>query len=218
MDITPELLKPNFKCLHCKITTQHEWRDLESKSIARNKMGGVTHYTGFSDLEVFKISICYNCRGIAMWRNDKVISPNTSHQPPAHTEMPEPIKSIYEEAASISSLSPRASCALMRHALEELVKFMEYKGDDLFQDIGQMYKDSLIDDNIKDSLDIVRLTGNDALHGNKIDMNDQTNVDYMFVLINEIVESLIASPKRRNDMLEKFGESRLDSIKKRDSK
>ena len=106
----------------------------------------------------------------------------------------------------------------MRHALEELVKFMEYQGDDLFQDIGQMYKDGLIDDTIKDSLDIVRLTGNDSLHGNKIDMTDQTNVDYMFILINEIVESLIALPKRRKDMLEIFGESRLDSIKKRDSK
>ena len=153
-----------------------------------------------------------------MWHNDKTIFPNTSHQPLAHAEMPEQIKLIYEEAASISMLSPRASCALMRHALEELVKFMEYKGDDLFQDIGQMYKDGLIDDDIKDSLDIVRLTGNDASHGNKIDMNDQTNVDYMFVLINEIVESLIALPKRRKGMLEKFGENRLDAIKKRDSK
>ena len=153
-----------------------------------------------------------------MWHNDKTIFPNVSHQPPAHTEMPEQIKLIYEEAATISRLSPRASCALMRHALEELVKFMEYKGDDLFQDIGQMYKDGLIDDNIKDSLDIVRLTGNDALHGNQIDMTDKTNVDYMFILINEIVETLIALPKRRKDMLENFGQNRLDSIKNRDSK
>ena len=81
-----------------------------------------------------------------------------------------------------------------------------------------MHKKGLIDDTIKDSLDIVRLTGNDALHGNQIDMNDQTNVDNMFVLINEIVESLIAAPKRRKGMLEEFGENRLNSIKKRDSK
>ena len=211
--MTPELLKPNFQCFHCKITTQHHWRALESTDIL-----GITHYTALEELENFKISICYNCRGIAMWHNDKTIFPNTSHQPPAHAEMPEQIKLIYEEAATISRLSPRASCALMRHALEELVKFMEYKGDDLFQDIGQMYKDGLIDDNIKDSLDIVRLTGNDALHGNQIDMTDKTNVDYMFILINEIVETLIALPKRRKDMLENFGQNRLDSIKNRDSK
>ena len=211
--MTPELLKPNFQCFHCKITTQHQWRALESKDIL-----GIMHYTDLEGLENFKISICYNCEGIAMWRNDKTIFPNTSHQPPAHDEMPEQIKLIYEEAATISRLSPRASCALMRHALEELVKFMEYKGDDLFQDIGQMYKDGLIDDTIKDSLDIVRLTGNDASHGNQIDMTDKTNVDNMFILINEIVESLIALPKRRKDMLEKFDQNRLDSIKKRDSK
>ena len=152
-----------------------------------------------------------------MWHNDKTIFPNTSHQPPAHTEMPEQIKLIYEEASTISRLSPRASCALMRHALEELVKNIGYK-DRLFDSIGQMYEKGLIDDAIKDALDIVRLTGNDSLHSNQIDMSDQTNVDYMFILINEIVESLIALPKRRKGMLEKFGENRLDSIKKRDSK
>ena len=152
-----------------------------------------------------------------MWHDDKTIYPNTSHQPSAHADMPENIKLIYDEAASISRLSPRASCALMRHALEELVKNMGYKGD-LYNIIGQMYQEGLIDDTIKDSLDIVRLTGNDSLHSNRIDMDDQTNVDYMFILINEIVESLISSPKRKKDMLEKFGQNRLGSIKKRDSK
>ena len=210
--MTPELLKPNFQCFHCKITTQNQWRALESKDIL-----GITHYTALEELENFKISICYNCRGIAMWHNDKTIFPNISHQPPAHAEMPEEIKLIYQEAATISRLSPRASCALMRHALEELVKNIGYK-DHLFDSIGQMYKEGLIDDTIKDSLDIVRLTGNDSLHSNQIDMNDQTNVDYMFILINEIVETLIALPKRRKDMLEKFGQNRLDSIKNRDSK
>ena len=97
--MTPELLKPNFQCFHCKITTQHEWRTLESKSITKNNVGGFTHYTGLKGLEKFAISICYNCRGIAMWHNDKTIFPNTSHQPPAHAEMPEQIKLIYEEAA-----------------------------------------------------------------------------------------------------------------------
>ena len=90
-----------------------------------------------------------------MWHNDKTISPNVSHQPPAHTEMPEQIKLIYEEASTISRLSPRASCALMRHALEELVKNIGYK-DRLFDSIGQMYEEGLIDDAIKDALDIVR--------------------------------------------------------------
>ena len=153
--MTPELLKPNFQCFHCKITTQHQWRALESTDTL-----GFTNYTDLEGLGNFKISICYNCGGISMWHNDKTISPNVSHQPPAHTEMPEQIKLIYEEASTISRLSPRASCALMRHALEELVKNIGYK-DRLFDSIGQMYEEGLIDDAIKDALDIVRLTGND---------------------------------------------------------
>ena len=211
MNITPELLKPNFQCLYCKITTQHEWRELTSKELQ-----GSIHYTSLEGLDNFKISICYSCDRIAMWHNDKIIFPNTTHQPPAHAEMPDLVKQIYNEAASISQLSPRASCALMRCAVEALVINVGYKGS-LFESIGQMYKEGLIDDAIKDSLDIVRLTGNDSVHGNQIDMNEETDIDYMFILINEIVES-ISSRKRRKDMLEKFGESRLDSIKKRDSK
>ena len=210
--MTPELLNQSFQCFYCKITTQHEWRELRSVDIA-----GTTHYSRLEGLENFKISLCYHCNRIAMWHGDKTIFPNVTHQPPAHADMPEHIQSIYEEAASISRLSPRASCALMRHALEKLVKHMGYT-DGLFDNIGQMYQEGLIDNTIKDSLDIVRLTGNDSLHGNQIDMDDQTNVDYMFELINEIVESLMASPKRRKDLLEKFGPNRLDSIKNRDSK
>ena len=95
----------------------------------------------------------------------------------------------------------------MRYALEELIKSQTgdigYKGS-LYKTIEHLYEESLIDDNIKESLDIIRLTGNDSLHGNKIDMNDQTNADYMFILINEVVESLIAAPKKKKDMLEKF--------------
>ena len=107
----PELLKPSFQCFHCKVTTQHQWRALESVDI-----DGTTHYTRLKGLENFKISLCFHCQSIAMWENDKVISPHTLHQPPAHTDMPEPIKSIYKEASTISRASPRASCALMRHA------------------------------------------------------------------------------------------------------
>lgn len=116
-------------------------------------MDGVTYYTGFSALDVFKISICYNCQGIAMWHNDKTIYPNTFHQPSAYTDMPENIKLIYDGASLISRLSRRASCALMRHALEELVKNMGYKSD-LYNIIGQMYQKGLIDDAIKDSFEI----------------------------------------------------------------
>ena len=43
----------------------------------------------------------------------------------------------------------------------QLIKIIGYDND-LFKDIGQMHKEGLIDDAIKDSLDIVRLTGNDV--------------------------------------------------------
>ena len=209
--IPPKFNAESFTCPYCQVVTQHLWHKLSYFSIGGRKTG--QSEDKFKDMMVSK---CYHCKNPTIWDNENPVYPVTGHQPPPHPDMPENIKLIYDEAASISQLSPRASCALMRCAVEEFVENVGYKGS-LFENIGQMYKEGLIDDIIKDSLDIVRLTGNDSLHDNQIDMNDQTNVDYMFILINEIVES-ISSRKRRKDMLEKFGQNRLDSIKKRDSK
>ena len=214
--IPPKFREDKFSCPHCNVVTQQSWHPLTQFSYGRKSVTNPEMSRGKDKFSNMQVSICKYCQEPTLWHNENPVYPIAGHQSSPHPDMPENIRLIYEEAASISQLSPRASCALMRHAVEELVKDMGYK-DDLFNNIGQMYEEGLIDDIIKDSLDIVRLTGNDALHGNQIDMNDQTNVDYMFELINEIVESLISSPKRRKNMLEKFGQNRLDSIKRRDS-
>ena len=104
----------------------------------------------------------------------------------------------------------------MRYAIEEFIKGMGYK-DDLFDNIGKMYKESIISVTIKDGLDIVRVTGNNALHGNKIDIRDQTTVHLIFTLINQIVEELISIPNEKKYLSTLFSKGELKAIEKRDT-
>lgn len=220
--IPPEFKKRSFTCPYCKVTTQQQWHTFESIHKVKSTFGYyviprlIEPFNSSAILDIFSASICYHCLSAMVWHNENPIYPITGYQPPPHTDMPENIRLIYEEAASISQLSPRASCALMRYAIEEFIKGMGYK-DDLFDNIGKMYKESIISVTIKDGLDIVRVTGNNALHGNKIDISDQTTVHLIFTLINQIVEELISIPKEKKSLSTLFSKGELKAIEKRDT-
>ena len=49
-----------------------------------------------------------------------MIFPSGSTIPMAHTDMPESVKEIYDEAREIAGQSPRAAAALLRLALEKI--------------------------------------------------------------------------------------------------
>lgn len=51
-----------------------------------------------------------------------MIFPSGSNIPMPHTDMPESVKEIYNEAREIASNSPRAAAALLRLALEKLTE------------------------------------------------------------------------------------------------
>jgi len=49
-----------------------------------------------------------------------MIHPRKLTAPIPHSDMPDDVKEIYEEARNISDISPRAAAALLRVALEKL--------------------------------------------------------------------------------------------------
>ena len=76
----------------------------------------------------------------------EMIYPKSSTIPPAE-DMPESIKTIYKEASNVVGDSPRAACALLRLALEELLSYLrdnkEYKslkGKNINEDIKELVK------------------------------------------------------------------------------
>ena len=130
--------------------------------------------------------------------------------------MPDNVQEVYKEAAAIANQSPRAACALLRLAIEMLLKHLGEAGT-INEGIKNLVKKGL-DERIQQALDIVRVTGNNAVHAGKIDFNDSTDVQTLFGLINLIADVLITQPKQIDEMYNQLPETAREGIKKRDGK
>jgi hypothetical protein len=130
--------------------------------------------------------------------------------------MPEDVKEDYEEAATISAASPKAAAALLRLGLQKLCVHLGGKGKNINDDIATLVKNGL-PVQIQQSLDIVRVVGNNAVHPGQIAVDDPDDAGSLFVLTNLIVESMISVPKKVGDLYSNLPQGALDGIAKRDS-
>ena len=163
-----------------------------------------------------EVSFCSHCRHPTFWLGEKIIYPPTHTFPLANSDLPDNVQEVYKEAAAIANQSPRAASALLRLAIEMLLKDLGEAGT-INEGIKNLVKKGL-DERIQQALDIVRVTGNNAVHPGKIDFNDSTDVQTLFGLINLIADALITQPKQVAEMYNHLPEAARESIKKRDGK
>jgi len=129
--------------------------------------------------------------------------------------MPEEVLKLYLEAASISDKSPRGAAALLRLSIQLLCMKLGESGKDINKDIGSLVAKGL-PKIVQESLDVVRVTGNDAVHPGKIDTDDPETVQNLFRLVNIIVEYMIAMPKRVTGLFGGLPVEKLKGIADRD--
>ena len=221
----PNLYEKAFTCPHCSAYANMEWYNI---------------YKGHTfdvDYSIY-IAICQYCRKYSVWHNfgaiqdskpimvREMLYPKQTAIPPIE-DMPESIKQIYLEASSVLGDSPRASCALLRLALQELMVYLKdnyeqyrtLKGKNINDDIGELVKLGLSPE-IQQALDIVRITGNNAVHSNKeLNINDTPEIAYkLFELLNFIVKEMITRPKEINSLFSQMPKDAKEAIGKRDSK
>lgn len=164
------------------------------------------------------LSKCYSCDGIAVWINHELVHPKINFEIPPTEDMPDVVRRDYDEAASIASASPRAATALLRLCIEKLCNEINGSTDTIFDGIGKLAQRGL-DTKIQKALDIVRVTGNTAIHPGQIDKSDTTaDARNLFRLVNVIVENLITLPKEIDELYETIPESKRDAIDRRDGK
>ncbi|MCM4151549.1 DUF4145 domain-containing protein [Arenibacter sp. N53] len=205
--IQPKLHKDSFTCPSCGVLAKQEW-------ISRGMRFG-NH--GHLQSNILGSSTCQHCNDTSIWVKDIMYFPDTGNSPFPNPEMPENVKKLYLEAASISNKSPRGAAALIRLAIQVLCKELGEQGDNINADIGSLVKKGL-PEIVQQSLDIVRVTGNDAVHPGQIDTDNQETVGQLFDLINVIVEYMIALPKKVSGIYSNLPTGKLDGITKRDGK
>ncbi|WP_419925903.1 DUF4145 domain-containing protein [Candidatus Poriferisocius sp.] len=128
--------------------------------------------------------------------------------PPEHGLEPEEVK-LYEEAAAVALISPRAACALVRVLLEALLKrflvapehsIRPPKGGNksLVELIDMAVADLPLSATLRDGLTAIRKRGNTALHD--LDgLNDETRAEelpWLFQAVDDLVDDLHTKPQR----------------------
>lgn len=204
--IKPVVFGKSFTCPHCGAIAKQNW-----------------WYIGFDkktymdqESNQIRVGICDHCPEHTLWIFNEMFYPNVGNAPFPNSEMPQNVKKIYLEAASIYSKSPRGAAALLRLGVQLLCKELGEKGENINDDIKKLVAKGL-PKLVQESLDIVRLTGNDAVHPGQIDSDDADVVLQLFNLTNVIVEYMIALPKKVSGIYGILPLNSIKNIEKRDS-
>lgn len=202
----PEFKLDGFNCPHCNAFAHQTWYNTFSQVITRQSLIG--------DLE---IAFCNKCEQYSLWHSKKMIFPESSGISLPNTDLNEEIKDDYNEARSILNKSPRGACALLRLALQKLCKQLGEKGKNINNDVASLVKKGL-PSQIQQSLDIVRVIGNESVHPGELDLKDDVETaTKLFSLIDIIAEIMITQPNKIEDTYRKLPEEKLNQIEDRDN-
>lgn len=144
-----------------------------------------------------------------------MIYPLRSAGGPAHPDMPEAVRELYDEAAAVAAVSRRAGAALTRAMVERLIKDLDPdapKNAKLNERIERLHRQ--VSTPLGKLLDVVRVVGNGALHVDDkpdelvvIAMDDTTGpplIELMLQAANDLVDELITHPKTVQDLWDKL--------------
>lgn len=205
--IQPEVYKESFTCPNCGVLSKQRW----ISGTWNLETGYVREYIGNN----LRVAHCDHCSNPSFWIDNKMYFPETGSAPFPNPEMPESVKKLYLEAASISSKSPKGAAALLRLSIQLLCKELGEKGENINNDIKELVKKGL-PEIVQKSLDIVRVTGNDAVHPGQIDTDDINVVNRLFELTNVIVEYMLALPKKVSGIYDTLPNDKKQAIENRD--
>ena len=165
-------------------------------------------------------SRCTNCDDMAVWVHNNLVWPRLGTAPPANPDMPDDVRQAYDEASLVFSKSGRAAAAMLRLAVELLCRRLcdelSKTGNNINENIAILVRHGLAQ-RVQRALDIVRVTGNEAVHPGQIDWNDdQTTAARLFDLINIIVLDRISNERAIDELYDDLPPEKVKAIEKRD--
>jgi len=204
----PVFGKRQFHCPLCEVYAKQEFNQLPM---------GQNHP---SQSPIWR-SRCQHCFKDCYWVEignglGRLLIPSAYGTPPPNEFTPDDVKADYLEAASILSLSARGAAALLRLAVQKLMKHLGMTGDNINNDIKSLVAAGL-PVMVQQALDFCRVVGNNAVHPGELDLDDTPEMAWtMFQMINVIVQLKIAAPKQLEKLYEQLPQGARDAISKRD--
>jgi hypothetical protein len=182
--VKPVYAEGKFTCPHCGCFSQQVWCRILLENGTGESSGSWT------------TSRCLLCENYCFWRKQGLVWPIKSGVADPLDGCPKPIKDVYEEARLIFPHSARAAAALLRLAIQMICIECGLPGENLNSDIGALVKKGL-PIQIQQSLDLVRVVGNNAVHPGQIVIEDNhQNIEKFFGLVNLTIDVLIVQPAK----------------------
>ena len=223
MDLTPTFGNDKFQCPHCGVLSQQTWFDIRQASESANTILNHVFYDyrpNIADYQQqaivafmehvrdankrhmsefvpngFSVATCGSCSKITLWVDKALVFPRATPIAPPNPDMGADIQALYREAATIVVDSPRGATALLRLALQLLLRQLGKSGKNINNDIKDLVSDGL-SPKIQKALDLLRVLGNNAVHPGQIDMNDGKEIALkLFHVLNFIADEMITKPK-----------------------
>lgn len=216
-----------LNCPICKVTSNSELLQIGGPNIVRDN-----YYTAecksCHELVFFRFQ---KFRGIKDSRAGAVKIPDLSHGgellhpktklgPEPLEQMPDDIKTIFNEAREVAQISSRSAAALLRLALQMICEQLEPKAKDINEALKNLVGKGLPED-LQQACDSIRDIGNSSVHSKTINANlenDAELVDFLFYMINIIVDRIIVFPLKAKNTYSKLPQNIRDKITKRDGK
>jgi hypothetical protein len=105
----------------------------------------------------------------------------------------------------------------LRLALQKICKHLGEPGKNINEDIGSLVKRGL-NPSIQRALDVLRITGNNALHPGELDVrDDRILVGKLFALLNVIVQQMITQPREIEELWGQMPDGAREAVQKRDA-
>ena len=205
--VRPEFEQSSFTCPHCNCFSQHHWRAIQ---VSQGSVVNIHQWT---------TSWCLHCKQYCFWGDESLVWPLKSGLPDPIDGCPKQIQAVYDEARQVFAHSPRASAALLRLAIQLICKQKGLPGVKLNDEIGDLVKNHGLSPQIQQSLDLVRVVGNNAVHPGQIEIEDNVeNIRQFFGLVNMAVDSLIVQPARVQAMYDAMvPQTAKEGIQRRDN-
>lgn len=197
-----------FNCPHCNAYANQIWYSFRYFSPRSSTV----------DMPELLRATCVHCGKFTLWLDGKMIYPENTGVPLPNADLNADLKEDYTEARNIVTKSPRGAAALLRLCIQKLCRQLGEKGSNINDDIANLVKKGLAKE-IQQSLDIVRVVGNNAVHPGQIDLRDDIDLAMnLFELINIIADVMITQKKEITRLYESLPKSQQDAIEERDGK
>ena len=147
----------------------------------------------------------------------EIIYPLASTRSPVEPEVPEDLRTLYEEAARIEFLSPNGSAFLGRRILEQVLRTSLGSNGQLATLIDGFLERNALPGHLAELMHDVRQFGNIAAHPARSENGawiqvDQEEASYVLDVVSELLDYVFVRPERQIAMRERWRAKRRGEV------